>query len=99
MTNKLKQQFEKVVDAYIEEFCKKQEIDMIFKDAENWVIKDKGGIIDICDMFLSFDDIRLDIDQEAPKGLIIEWYWANDYEKQSINYYSYIKGLRHKDLE
>jgi len=89
----LNKRFEKIVNEYIAEFCKKQDVEL-----EYWVAEDIGGICSIGDMFLTFDNIRLDIDKEAPKGLITEWYWADITAKQTINYWSYIRGLRHLQL-
>jgi hypothetical protein len=91
---KLKTDYETIVDKYIKLFSIKQGT-----DRGSWVGNRIGGILDIADMFLSFDDIRLDIDTEQPKGSIIEWYWDNVESQQQINYYSYTLGLRVKHLK
>lgn len=37
---------------------------------------------------------------EVPKGEIWNWYWDNiENEGKAINYYSYVKGLRIKDIK
>jgi len=77
-------------------FCEKQEV---HKDNDTWWLGDIGGVIEINDAYLNFDDIRLDIDTNQPKGNIFKWWWENEYlEGKIINYQSYIKGLRVKDL-
>ena len=46
-----------------------------------------------------FLDIKRDIETNQPKNKIFEWYNENDYiNNKIINYQSYIKGLRVKDL-
>jgi hypothetical protein len=93
----LKQQFENLVDQYLTLFCEKQEVN---KDNNSWCAGDIGEVIEINDAYLNFDDIRLDIDTNQPKGNIFKWYWENEYlEGKIINYYSYTKGLRVKDLK
>ena len=93
----LKKKFENVVDQYLTLFCEKQGL---HKYNDTWCAGDVGGVIEINDAYLSFDDIRLDIDTNQPKGAIFKWYWENDYsENKIINYYSYIKGLRVKDMK
>ena len=92
----LKQQYENIVDQYLTLFCEKQGV---HKDNNDWCAGYVGGVIDINDAYLSFDEIRLDIDTNQPKGAIFKWVWENDYlTGKIINYQSYIKGLRVKDL-
>jgi hypothetical protein len=93
----LKQQFENIVDQYLTLFCEKQEV---HQDNNDWCAGDVGGVIEINDAYLNFDEIRLDIDTNQPKGAIFKWWWENDYlNNKQINYYSYTKGLRVKDLK
>jgi hypothetical protein len=92
----LKQQFENLVDQYLTLFCEKQGV---HKDDDSWCAGGIGGVIEINDAYLNFDEIRLDIDTNQPKGEIFKWWWENEYlENKIINYYSYTKGLRVKDL-
>lgn len=98
--NDLKARYEKACNEFIELFCSKQE--MVF---EFWV----GGEIGECavfgDLSFTFSDIVYDINTKQPKGLILKWYEDSvDYQlanpnKSNINYFSYSKGLRHKDLK
>jgi hypothetical protein len=86
----LQQRLDECIDEYTELFCEKQEC-----DADGWIGQTKGGINCFADAFLSFDDIRLDIDLKRPKGEIFEWYWDNVENKgMHINYFSYTLGLR-----
>ena len=73
--NLLKQQYVDACNAYLEAFCEKHEFD--YGDAANsWVANNVGGTCLIGDMYASFDDIKTDIDMDAPN----EEYW---------NYYEY----------
>ena len=93
----LKKEFESIVDQYITIFCEKQEIE---KECTYWIGGCIGEVIDVNGAFISFDDIRRDIDTDQPKDKIFNWYWDNDYiNNKIINYHSYIKGLRVKDLK
>lgn len=85
-----------VKEDYIELFCNKQGFYYNY-DGD-------GEIIEIADYFFNFEDIRYDIDNDVRKGLILKWYDEgvehnmNRDEPQHINYSSYCKGLRYKDL-
>lgn len=95
----LKAAYEVIVNEYMEIFCKKQDVDF-----DGWVGEDVGSVACIADMFLNFSDIKTDVDMEVKSGEIINWYWDNmpqslGEEPKSINYYSYLKGLRVKDIK
>ena len=49
--------------------------------------------------FFNFSDIVLDINTSQPKGAIMRWYDENLEDMQTINYYSYTKGLRVEQLK
>lgn len=88
--NTLQERYESICSEYIQEFCKKQEMDF-----EGWVGNTIGGIAVCNDFFFSYQDIVLDINSNQPKGLIVDWYYQNlETPEKSINYYSYTKGLR-----
>jgi hypothetical protein len=95
--NKLQQMqydFRVAVAAYVQEFCNKH--DWVYNPAD-WVAGDVGGVIEINDMFINFDDIRVDIDNEFDKDAFVEWF---EYEQrvtelgctQHINYKSFALG-------
>ncbi len=91
---KLKKQYEEVCHEYIKKFCKKQGFEF-----DRWIGKDIGGISVFGDYCFTLADIIWDINSNQPKGLILQW--QNDCIEsptKSINYYSYSKGLRFKDL-
>ena len=90
----LQARYKAVCRAYIKEFCDKQ--DLYFEYA---VLDDLGGMLCFSnEYFINFDNIRLDIDEDAPKGLILDWHEKSlkHYEKKNINYYSYLKGARYE---
>lgn len=77
-------------------FCDKHEIEY---DDSYW-IGGKGEVIEIGDMFINFSDVRLDLEQNVTKGIFTNWYWTVLESKlPHINYASWVKGLRHKDLK
>ena len=92
----LKTDFETVVNNYITFFCEKQDGDFL-----GWVGNNVGEWADIGDITLMFDDIRLDIDENAPKGEILKWHNAqvdkhfrdNNFD-EDINYRNWLKGVR-----
>lgn len=96
MQQPLKHRFENIANEYLNIFTEKQEIEFDF-----WVGDEIGGLASFnTEHFFTLDDMRIDIDHDAPKGLIIQWHYDNlDAGRDNwINYPSYIKGLRHADL-
>lgn len=88
--SKLKQRLDNCIDLYTDLFCQKQEC-----DADGWIGNNKGGLNCFADCFLSFEDIRIDLEMNVPKGEIWKWYWDNiENHEKAINYYSYVLGLR-----
>jgi len=84
------------IDRYMQMFCDKHEIEY---DDSYW-IGGKGEVIEIGDMFINFSDVRLDLEQNVTKGIFTNWYWTVLESKlPHINYASWVKGLRHKDLK
>lgn len=88
----LKEEFEELAEKYARLFDKKH--DMQF---DGWVGDDAGTIGCFGDYFIGFDDIRLDIDENIPSNIFIEYY---DYIMRipeggfKVNYRSYINGYR-----
>lgn len=66
----LQEQFNKIADKYIKAFCKKQDLELDFWVAD--IIGDTAFFADLC---FSYDNIRLDVDNDIPKGEIIRWYY------------------------
>lgn len=69
--NKLKLNYENACHAYVQAFCDKHGYEY---DRDMWVAGDVGGIICISDLYVGIDDIRTDIDKNAPEDEFIEWY-------------------------
>jgi hypothetical protein len=93
--SEIKRRLDNCIDLYTDLFCQKQEV-----YADGWIGQIKGGINCFAEAFLSFEDIRTDLELDAPKGMIFSWYWDNvENQGKAINYYSYIKGLRIKDIK
>lgn len=84
---------------YVEVFCLKHGFDF-----DGWVGDEIGGMGSFGDFYFNYDVIRYDIDHNVRKGTLIRWYDAelqHNAERevpQHINYSSWCKGLRHKDL-
>lgn len=83
----LKKQYEKICDDYIKVFCKKQGMDF-----EYWIVDQVGGIVCCNDFYFNFLDIVWDINNNQPKGKIVDWYFESlDNPKKAINYTTYTK--------
>lgn len=72
-TLKLKTDYEKACNAYLQVFCEKHDYD--YEDARrSWVGGEVGGITECSDLFVEMDDIIVDIDMDAPKEAFIRYY-------------------------
>jgi hypothetical protein len=91
----LKELYESACNGYVELFSKKQGIEF-----DGWVGDEVGGIASfIHQYFFDISEIVYDINTNQPKGLIIEWQQDMiENGNVEINYYSYSKGLRLKDV-
>lgn len=77
---------ETIYGQYLEQFCKKQDVEIEHIVSDSIV---KGGIICIADAFFTIDNIIMDMDRSVPKDFIFEWYW--DYmEYGDLNYNHFI---------
>jgi hypothetical protein len=91
---RLESNWKEICNRYLELFCKKHG----FKyDPADWIGSDPGTIIEVCDMFVSMDNIRYDVDNNIPVGDFEKWYWKNLelYElgvEHWMNFPSYCKG-------
>lgn len=93
---KLIKQYEDICNKIVNEFSRKQDIEF-----DGWVAGYVGGIACfIGQYYFSLDDLILDLKTNQEKWFILQWHddemGAGSY---NINYNSYIKGLRHKDLK
>ena len=93
----LQEKFTAIAELYIEAFLRKHNL---FDDENGdyseweWVGSDVGGIIEVADYFIGFDDIRYDIDNCIEKDNFFEWYDYVLENEKKINYKSYLKGAR-----
>ena len=91
----LKERYKNICNEYLQRFCIKQGYHYEPNDA--WVAGNAGDCANVGDFYFSFEEIRYDIDNDIPKGKIIEWY---DYTLETsmldlplrINYPSFCKG-------
>lgn len=94
-----KERLEHSIEAYVLLFCEKHELSVPNPIKNEWVGQKTGSIICLGDWFVSFDDIRTDLEKDVEPKLFIEWYYASLENTQFINYDSFIMGLRHSDLK
>ena len=81
------------IQEYLNIFCDKHGIEFDY-----WVADLIGTIGCFGDYFISFEDIRLDLEKGINKDEFFKWYDMTLElaleEKYTINYYSYIKGFK-----
>ena len=93
--NLLKQQYIDACNAYLEAFCEKHGFDYD-ESANSWVAGYVGDACMIGDYFVSFEEIRTDIDMDASK----DEYWSYyDYSLEAHelgfncpNYANWLRG-------
>lgn len=94
----IQQQYEAICTKYVQAFLIKHEFHengILF----DWEWQDRPGCtVFVSDYYLDFDDIRTDIDEEAPEDMFFEWC---DYSLNKTidnvpyaNYKNYLKGAR-----
>lgn len=90
--------FKEIADQYVREFCDKHDYIMDYEIEHDlvWVGNAPGTVACINDMYIYFDDLRYDIDNNIPEGSFEDWYFrALDRAEMKIrylNYPSYCKG-------
>lgn len=89
------QAYDKACMDIVREFEQKQGLHF-----EHWVGGEVGGIAAFgCVFFFSMQNMVEDLLQDVPKGLVIEWLYAEIEQEKSINYSTFLKGLRHNMLD
>ena len=84
----LKERYEKLVEIYIDQFCKKHEVELEF-----WIGDQVGETACIASYFLQFEDIRHDIDNGISKSKIWDWLGnAGESDEHRMNYRNYLNG-------
>ena len=99
-TKTLKDQWRNICNKYLFDFCHKHDFSLNYQydivDGFVWIGGDPGTIANVCDMFISMDDIRYDIDNDIDEEMFQKWYWRNQdhYELglKYMNYPSFCKG-------
>ena len=96
----IKERWTEICNEYLIEFCKRHEYeynpqyDII--NGYAWVGGDPGTIANVCDMFISMEDIRYDVDTEQPEERFEKWYWKalelHELGLPYMNYQSFCKG-------
>lgn len=93
----LQSRFKAICEEYLHAFMRKHE----FCDDETgeysyayWIGDDVGGIVEISDYFIPFNDIRIDIDKCVPKDVYFKYYDYSIYGDGRANYENYLKGVR-----
>lgn len=97
MENKelVNRKYEEACNAYLKLFCEKQGFD--YEEAvKSWVADEVGGVCWLSDFAISFEDMKTDIDMDAPK----EEYWSyHEYAVEAYglgfncpNYKNWIRG-------
>ena len=97
MENKelVKRKYEDACNDYLKLFCEKHGFD--YDDAVNsWVGGEAGGTCLLADLAVSFDEMKVDIDNDAPKD---EYWLYYDYSLEAHelgfncpNYKSWLRG-------
>lgn len=97
MENKelVKRKYEDACNAYLKLFCEKHGFD--YDEAANsWVANDVGGTCLLGDMYASFNDIKTDIDMNAPEDEFYIYYYhsldACDLGFNCPNYANWLSG-------
>lgn len=94
INNKLYTKLNSAIQEYVNIFEKKHEIIFDF-----WVSDDVGTIACFSNTYyISFDDIRYDLERGVDSQLFFEWYdlalELHSNKEQNINYSSYVMGYR-----
>jgi len=91
----MRKELDKIIKKYISEFEKKN--NLVFEFA---VDDDLLGVLSFGSVYyFNTSDVIYDIDNDLPKGQIIEWLESNLEKEKFINLKSYSKGLRHNNLQ
>ena len=85
-----KKDYEDACNRYVQLFCEKQDCEF-----GGWVGDIVGGIAWVGDITVNLHDIVWDVNSNAPKGLLFEWYYKSlDSPSNATNYFAYTKGIK-----
>lgn len=92
-----REMFRRGCEAYLRLFCDKHGYD--YEDAaQSWVAGDVGDVVCVGDMYVDLEDIRTDIDRDAPEDEFVKWYdygmrlASIDLSIPTPNYSSWLRG-------
>lgn len=94
----LKFAFADICLAYLKAFCDKHEYDIEWelKHGGVWVCDEPGGVANIGDLWVNFDDIRYDVDNNIDVDMFEKWYWESldrtELGVKYVNYKSFCSG-------
>ena len=81
------------IEEYVKIFEKKHEIKFDF-----WIAEATGTVACFGDYFVSFEDIRLDLEKNVDNNVFFEWYDLSLElglkDEPIVNYQSYLRGYR-----
>lgn len=94
--DRLKKSWILICNVYLKEFCRRHN----FRYEEDmWISSNPGTIVNVCDMFISMDDIRYDVDNQIDPDMFQKWYWKSievseltNGAQSYLNYQSFCEG-------
>lgn len=69
----LQKEYDRIITAYVNEFINLYDFEGV-EDNYYWIADQIGGMIDICDYVIGFDDIKYCVDNEVSFEDFNEWY-------------------------
>jgi hypothetical protein len=106
-TKELHDKYTDICNEYITIFLKKHNFHSDYSGNDIWVANEPGTIALIEDMFVNFDDVRYDIDNDIPEEKFYKWYSQQErltlIGLKYLNYKSFCQGApepyTEKDIE
>jgi len=90
----MRKQLDNILMQYIRKFEKKHELYFEFSVAD-----DLMNMLCFGPYYFDITDVIKDIDNDYPKGLIIDWHEDSiEFYPKQINFESYVKGLRFAEI-
>ena len=72
--NRLKKSWITISNIYLHEFCRRHEFE--YSDAR-WISDNPGTTVEVCDMLISMEDIRYDVDNQIDPDMFQKWYYKS----------------------
>lgn len=94
--DRLKKSWVQICNIYLSEFCRRHNFSY---DRDMWISGNPGTAAEVCDMIISMDDIRYDVDNQIDPNVFQKWYWKSvevseltNGTQSYLNYPSFCKG-------